>query len=108
VIPGFVVLGAVAVLFQLLVIGGFYGYLHYRRPVPDPATRKRAASILGIGAAVAAIGQLVGFGAIGYVRVAGGLTLGQAASIAETGVLVAGIGYLGVFAGFVVHSRAAE
>lgn len=104
-VPGFVQLGVIAVLLQLLGIGGFYGYLRYRHPVTTAATRRRVVRILGGSAALTALGQLVALSAIGSLRVAPLLSLRQAMIVQDAGLLVAVVGYGGVVAGFVIQSR---
>lgn len=104
-VPGFVQLGVIAVLFQLLGIGGFYGYLRYRHPVETTGTRRRVVRILGGGAALTALGQLVALSATGSLRVAPLLSLRQAMIVQDAGLLVAVVGYGGVVAGFVIQSR---
>lgn len=105
-IPGFVSLGAVAVLFQLFVVASFYWFVRRRRPVATPATRRRAARAVGGGVALVALGQLGALGAVGSVRVAAVLSLGQAVTVANAGLLVALLGYVVVCGGCLVHARA--
>jgi hypothetical protein len=100
-LPGFVLLGGLAVATQLVVIAGVYGYLRYRRPVPHQRT---AALLLG-GSLCVAFGQLAALGAVGSLRVSPFLSLHEAVLIQKVGLLVAGVGYVGVFAGFVTYSR---
>lgn len=105
-VPGFVSLGAVAVLFQLFVVASLYWFVRWRRPVATPATRRRAVRAVGGGVALAALGQLGALGAVGSVRVTAVLSLGQAVTVANAGLLVALLGYVVVCGGFLVHARA--
>lgn len=105
-VPGFVLLGLLAVLFQVVVIAGLYGYLRYRHPVGRPETRTRVVRLLGGGAALAALGQVVALGAIGSLWVSPLLSFERALLVQDAGLAVALVGYLGVGAGFVVHGRA--
>ena len=105
-VPGFVQLGVLAVLFQLLVIAGFYGYLKWRRSVPHSEAQRRAKRVLGIGVGLVALGQLAGLGALGSLRTAPLLSLQQATFVQNTGLIVTLIGYIGVVAGFILYSQA--
>lgn len=105
-IPGFVQLGALAVLFQLLVVVGFHGYLRYRHPIADPEVRRRVVRVLVGGGGLVAFGQLAALGAVGSLWVTSLLSLEQALVVQDAGLLITLVGYLGIFAGFVVHGRA--
>ncbi|MEF8807443.1 hypothetical protein [Natronomonas sp.] len=105
-VPGFVQLGLIALLFQLTIIGGFYGYLRYRHPVGDPSARWRVLKILAGGTCLLAIGQTAALGAVGSLRVTPLLSFEQALLVQDAGLVVTLVGYLVVFAGFVIHSRA--
>jgi hypothetical protein len=108
VIPGFVQLGLLAVLFQLAVIGGFYGYVQYRRPVTDSEAWWRAVKTLAGGICLLAVGQAAALGALGSLRTSPFLSFEQALFIQDAGLLVTLVGYLVVFAGFVIHGRASD
>lgn len=105
-VPGFVQLGLLALVFQLLIIGGFYGYLRYRNPVADSKTRQRVRRVLAGGVCLLAVGQASALGAVGSLRVTPLLSFEQALLIQDAGLLITLVGYLVVFAGFVIHSRA--
>jgi membrane protein YdbS with pleckstrin-like domain len=45
-VPGFVQLGILAVLFQVIIIAGFYSYLSWRYPIPDAELSPRTKSLL--------------------------------------------------------------
>ena len=107
-VPGVVRLGVLAVLFQLLVVAGFYGYLAWRNPVPDAGERTRAGRLVAGGAALVAVGQLAGLGAVGSLRTSPLLSFDRATSVANGGLVVALIGYVAVGAGFVVYGRATD
>lgn len=107
-IPGFVWLGVLAVLFQLLVVVVIYGYARYRRPVERPAERQRADRAVGGGIVLVGLGQLAGLGATGILRVAPLLSLSEAILVQNASLVVALVGYLAVGTGFVVHARATE
>lgn len=98
-VPGFVQLGALAVLAQLVVIGGFYGYLRLRHTVPSVTRRRIAVTLVG-GSALAALGQLAALGAIGSLQVSPALSFEQAMLVQDAGLALALLGYTGVFAGF--------
>ncbi|QLD86902.1 hypothetical protein HWV23_14595 [Natronomonas halophila] len=105
-VPGFVQLGLIALLFQLTIIGGFYGYLRYRHPVADSSTRRRVMKVLAGGACLLAIGQAAALGALGSLMVTPLLSFEQALFIQDAGLFLTLVGYIVVFAGFVLHSRA--
>lgn len=107
-VPGFVLLGALAVLFQLLVVVGFYGLIRYRRPIADSASRRRAVRVVSGGVGLAVFGQLAALGAVGSLRVTAVFSLEQAITLMNVGVLVALIGYAGVCGGFAIRLRAGE
>lgn len=107
-IPGFVQLGLLAVLFQLAVIGGFYGYVRYRNSISDVTTRRRVVKILAGGGCLLAVGQAAALGAIGSLRTSPWLSFEQALFVQDAGLLVTLVGYLVVFAGFVIHGRASD
>lgn len=105
-VPGFVQLGIGAVLVQLLVLGGLYGYLHHRHPVTDATARRRTATALVAGTTLAMLGQLATLGAMGVLHVSPLLSFEQALLVQELGLLCAVGGYVGVGAGLVLHSKA--
>lgn len=107
-VPGFVQLGALAVLLQLVVVGVFYGYLRVRHPVADPAARRRVVGVLAGGSTLVALGQLAALGAIGSLQVRPLLSVRQALLVQDVGLLVALVGYLGLVAGVVMHGRASD
>lgn len=104
-IPGFVQLGILAILFQIGVIGGFYGFLRWRQPVPhtDPGPRTKWLLIGGV--ILLAFGQLVALEAISYSRMASLLSLRQAIRLQNAGLLVTVIGYGIAVVGFVRYLR---
>ena len=104
-IPGFVQLGIVAILFQGVVIAGFYGYLRWRHPVPDAESRGRAKRLLLGGLVLVIFGQFAAFGAIGSLRVTPLFSLRQAIRIQNTGLLVTLIGYGVLVVGFAPYLR---
>jgi hypothetical protein len=104
-VPGFVQVGVLAVLFQSLVIAGVYGYLKWRRSDPYSEAQTRAKRILCVGVGLAALGQLVGLGTVGSLRTAPLLSLQQAIFVQNAGLIVTLIGYVVVVAGFVLYSR---
>ncbi|WP_248895900.1 hypothetical protein [Haloplanus halobius] len=107
-LPGFVRLGALAVVLQLAVVGVVYAYLRHRHPVADPSVRRRRTRLVLVGSGLAALGQLAALGAVGILRLAPVLSLDAALAVQNVGVLAAALGYIGVIAGFVVHIRAAD
>lgn len=107
-LPGFVVLGAWAVLFQVLVVGGTYAAIRYSRPVSERRTRRRAAVVVGAGTVLVGLGQLVGLLAVGSLRVSPLLLLQQAIALSNRGAGAALFGYLIVSAGIVLHLRASD
>jgi hypothetical protein len=106
VVPGFVQLGLLALLFQLAVIGGFYGYLRHQHPIDDSTARRRVLKVLAGGTCLLAIGQAAALGSVGSLRVSPLLSFEQALLIQDAGLLLTLVGYIVVFAGFVIHSRA--
>ncbi|WP_336135493.1 hypothetical protein [Natronomonas amylolytica] len=104
-VPGFVQLGLIALLFQLAVIGGFYGYLRYRHPVGDSMARRRVLKVLAGGVCLLAIGQAAAIGSVGSLWVSPLLSFEQALLIKDAGLLLTLVGYIVVFAGVVIHSR---
>lgn len=104
-VPGFVLLGSVAVMGQLLVIGGFYWYLQRRRPLTESAVRQRVCRLVLGGMALVGLGQFLALGSIGSLRMAAILTFRQALLLQEGGLVGALLGYLLVIAGFVIHAR---
>lgn len=107
-VPGFVQVGLIAVAFQLLIVGGFFGHLRRRRRITDPVARRRVVGIVAFGAVLTALGQLAALGALGSLWVSPALSFEQALLVQDSGLLAAFVGYLVVFAGFVVHGRAAR
>ncbi|WP_335999078.1 hypothetical protein [Halorientalis halophila] len=107
-VPGFVVLGLVAVGFQLLVVGGLYWYVNGQQSGADPALRRRAIRVLSVGTVLALGGQAVALAATGSPRVSPLLSLRDAIRVQNAGFLAGGLGYLGVFAGFFLLSRAGD
>lgn len=107
-IPGFVQLGLLALAFQLLIIGGFYGYLRYQSPVTDSNTQRRVRNVLVGGICLLAAGQAAALGAVGSLRVTPLLSFEQALFVQDAGLFITLVGYLAVFAGFVIHSRASD
>lgn len=104
-IPGFVQLGILAVLFQLLIIAGLYAYLRWRRSATHDETRTRPAWVIGSGAVLAGLGQLVGLGAIGSLRTSPALSLQEAVLIQNAALAVTLLGYVVAVVGFVLYSR---
>jgi hypothetical protein len=107
-IPGFVRLGALVVLFQLVFVAACYAYVRYRHPVTDATARTRAARVVAVGTAAAAFGQLTALGAVGSLRVVDVLSFGQATTLANAGGLVALLGYVVTVGGLAGHVRASE
>jgi len=104
-IPGFVQLGVLAVLFQLAIIAGFYGYLRWRHPAPHPEVQTHANWTLGAGIVLTILGQFAGLAAVGSLRTVPLLSFQQAMFVQNAGLVVAIIGYLVIIAGFVLYSR---
>lgn len=104
-VPGFVLLGAVAILFQVGVIAAFYGYLRSRHRPADTAERGRAEALFAGGIFLTALGQFAAIGAIGSLRVSPLLSFEQALLVQDAGLLLAGVGYVGVIAGAVLYPK---
>ncbi|MFD1565656.1 hypothetical protein ACFR99_19205 [Haloarchaeobius amylolyticus] len=104
-ISWFVKLGILAVLFQVVVIAGFYGYLRWRHPVPHAESRPRTKRLLLGGVVLITFGQLAAFGAIGSTRMASLFSLRQAIRIQNAGLLVTFIGYGILVVGFALYLR---
>lgn len=105
-IPGFVQLGALAVLLQMVVITAFYGYLRWQTPAPSAGTRTRVNRILASGVVLVGLGQLAALGAVGSLRTAPLLSLRQSAIITDAGFIGVLIGYVVTVAGFILYIRA--
>ncbi|MFD1512514.1 hypothetical protein [Halomarina rubra] len=105
--PGFFELGMVIVVVQILFIAGAYGYLHYRYPLGNPATRQRVNKTLVSGVGLTTIGQLTALGAPALLWITN-LSFSNATMLSEAGVALALVGYVAVLAGFTLHSRAAR
>lgn len=104
-IRGFVQLGILAVLFQVVVIAGFYGYCRWRQPVTHSDSRPRTKWLLIGGVVLLTVGQLAALGAIGSTRVASHLSLREAIRLQNAGLLGTVTGYSIVVVGFVRYLR---
>lgn len=106
--PGVVQLGILAVLFQVIIIAGFYSYLRWRYPIPDAELRPRTKSLLLSGLVLVTFGQLAAFGAIGSLRVASVFSVRQAIRIQNAGFLVTFLGYGVLVVGFALYPRKSD
>ena len=104
-VPGFVQVGILAVLFQVFIITGFYGYLRWRYSIPYAELRHRTKWLLLIGLVLVTLGQLAALGAIGSLRVASIFSLRQAIRIQNAGFLVTFIGYGILVVGLALYPR---
>lgn len=104
-IPRFIQFGILAILFQVVVISGFYGYLRWRQPVPDTDSRPRTKWLLIGGVVLLTFGQLAALAAIGSSRMASLVSLRQAIRLQNAGLLVTVIGYGILIVGFVPYLR---
>lgn len=107
-VPGFVTLGAIAILAQILVIAAVYRYLQRRRQVAQSLARRRVRRLVFSGTFLIGIGQSLAIGAVGSLRVAAVLTLREAFLAQDIGLVLAFLGYLLVIVGFVAHARSAD
>ncbi|MFB6234088.1 MAG: hypothetical protein ABEH81_13555 [Halopenitus sp.] len=104
-VPGFVQLGVLAVLFQLLVLAGFYGYCRWQLSAARSETRTRTKRVLGGGVALAVGGQLLALGAVGSLRTHSLLSLDQAFLVQDVGLAAALLGYVLTGVGFALYCR---
>jgi hypothetical protein len=104
-VPGFVLLGAAAVLGQLLIIVAIYWYVTRRNQLPDSAARSRVQWLVFSGIGLVGAGQLLALLAIGSLRVADTLTLSHALLVQEIGLAGAVVGYVLVSGGLVARAR---
>lgn len=104
-IPGFVQLGVLAILFQVLVIAVFYRYVTWRLSTPPAGIQSRAKLVIGSGVALVVLGQLAGFGAISSLWTTTILSVRRVIFVQNIGFIVTLMGYVVVVAGFVLYSR---
>lgn len=104
-VPGFVLFGSLAILFQLLIIGGIYWYVQRRQSLADSAVRSRVRWFVFGGMSLVGVGQFLALGSIGSLRIVAILTPRQALLVQDAGLLVAVVGYLLVSVGFVQRAR---